>query len=94
MSGSRKRWPRRGEVYAIDFGPPRGHELAGTRPCLVVQNDVGNQYSGVTIVAIITGNLKVAALPIGVFVKRASGAVWIKTAWSIAAMCTRWTRAV
>jgi mRNA interferase MazF len=47
--------------------------MAGTRPCLVVQNDVGNQYSGVTIVATITGNLKVASLPIGVFLKRGSG---------------------
>src|SRR5438128_405854 len=66
---NRTRWPRRGEVYLLDFGEPRGHEMAGLHPCVVLQNDLGNQFGGATIVAAITGNLKVAALPIGVSVK-------------------------
>jgi mRNA interferase MazF len=35
-------------------------------PALVIQNDVGNRASGLTIVAAITSNLRVADLPVGV----------------------------
>lgn len=45
---------RRGEIYWVDFGIPRGSEQGGQRPALVVQNDVGNAYSSTTIVAAIT----------------------------------------
>jgi mRNA interferase MazF len=69
MARSRNRWPRRGEVYLLDFGEPRGHEMASVHPCVVLQNDTGNQFGGTTIVAAITGNLRAAALPIGVRIK-------------------------
>lgn len=58
--------PRRGEIYYIDFGSPPGAEIAGPHPALVIQNDVGNQASQLTIVAAITSNLRVARLPVGV----------------------------
>ena len=45
---------KRGEIYWVDFGVPRGSEQIGTRPALVIQNDVGNQHSATTIVAAIT----------------------------------------
>lgn len=35
---------RRGEIYLADLDPVRGHEQAGTRPALIIQNDIGNQY--------------------------------------------------
>ena len=35
----------RGEVYYADLDPVYGHEQGGTRPVLVLQNDVGNFYS-------------------------------------------------
>lgn len=73
MAKQRDRWPRRGEVYLLDFGDPGGHEMAGLHPCVIVQNDSGNQFAGTTIVAVITGNLKVARLPVGVLVKSSSG---------------------
>lgn len=73
MARQRNRWPRRGEVYLLDFGETGGHEMEGRRPGLVLQNDVGNQFAGTTIIAAITGNLKVARLPIGVLVKSGSG---------------------
>ena len=60
--------PRRGEIYFLDFSPSKGSEMKGPHPALVVQNDVGNKVSGLTIVAAITSNLKVAELPVGVFV--------------------------
>lgn len=45
---------RRGSIYWVDFNPARGSELRGTRPALVVQNDIGNRFSRTTIIAAIT----------------------------------------
>jgi mRNA interferase MazF len=36
---------RRGEIYWVEFDPVKGSEQSGLRPALVVQQDVGNQYS-------------------------------------------------
>ncbi len=46
--------PRRGEVYLVSFDPTLGAEIRKTRPALVVQNDVANRWSPVTIVAAIS----------------------------------------
>lgn len=46
---------RRGDVVDIDFEPARGHEIGKTRPAVVVQNDIGNQYSPLIIVVPIRG---------------------------------------
>ena len=35
----------RGEIYYAALDPVYGHEQGGTRPVLVLQNDVGNYYS-------------------------------------------------
>lgn len=45
----------RGEVLEIDFNPAKGSEPDKIRPGVVIQNDVGNKYSSVIIVAAITG---------------------------------------
>ena len=45
---------RRGEIYLVDWSTGRGSEQSGVRPSLVVQNDVGNEFSSTTIVAAIT----------------------------------------
>jgi mRNA interferase MazF len=47
-------FPRRGEIYMVDFNPARGSEQAGIRPAIIVSNDVSNQHSPVVIVAAIT----------------------------------------
>jgi len=47
-------WPKRGEIYWVDWNPRRGSEQGGLRPALAIQNNVGNQYSPTTIVAAIT----------------------------------------
>ena len=62
------RQPKRGEIYFLDFSPSKGREIKGPHPALVIQNDVGNRVSGLTIVAAITSNLKVAELPIGILI--------------------------
>src|ERR1039457_2006181 len=43
-------FPRRGEIYLVAFDPTVGHEIQKTRPAVVVQNDISNQYSPITIV--------------------------------------------
>ena len=61
--------PKRGEIYFLDFSPSKGREMRGSHPALIIQNDVANKVSGLTIVAAITSNLKVAELPVGVLIK-------------------------
>ena len=47
-------YPRRGEVFLVRFDPTLGAEIQKTRPALILQNDVGNRYSPLTIVAAIS----------------------------------------
>jgi mRNA interferase MazF len=61
--------PRRGEIYWLDFNPATGNEMRDLHPALVVQNDVANRASALTIVAAITSNLRVATLPVGVLLE-------------------------
>jgi len=49
---------RRGDIYRVDFGIPRGSEQGGQRPALIVQNDTGNVSSPTTIIAAITSRKK------------------------------------
>ena len=43
---------RRGDVVIVELNPTRGNEQRGdNRPCLVVQNDTGNEFSPTTIIA-------------------------------------------
>lgn len=42
---------RRGDIVIVSLDPTQGSEQRGTRPCLVVQNDVGNEHAPTTIVA-------------------------------------------
>lgn len=50
--------PKRGEVYLVSFDPAQGAEIQKTRPALILQNDIGNRHSPVTIVAAITSNVQ------------------------------------
>jgi mRNA interferase MazF len=45
---------RRGDIYWIDWSPSRGSEQRGRRPALVIQNDIGNEFSPTTIIAALT----------------------------------------
>jgi mRNA interferase MazF len=42
---------KRGEIWWVDLNPTIGSEAGKIRPCLILQNDVGNQSSTTTIVA-------------------------------------------
>jgi mRNA interferase MazF len=54
---------RRGDVFFADLSLGLGSEQGGTRPVLILQNDIGNQYSPTTIVAVITSQLSKVKLP-------------------------------
>lgn len=45
---------RRGQLYYAELDPVVGCEQAGTRPVLVVSNDIGNRYSPVIVAVPIT----------------------------------------
>ena len=45
---------RRGDVYLANLDPYIGSEQGGTRPVVVLQNDVGNRYAPTLIVATVT----------------------------------------
>lgn len=61
-------FPRRGDIYLVEFDPARGHEVKKTRPALVIQNDIGNRHSPVTIVAAVTSKLSPVPYPVDVTV--------------------------
>ncbi|HOB86353.1 MAG TPA: type II toxin-antitoxin system PemK/MazF family toxin [Bacillota bacterium] len=54
---------KRGYIFYADLSPVVGSEQGGTRPVLVVQNDIGNRYSPTVIVAAITSQIDKAKLP-------------------------------
>lgn len=66
-------YPKRGEVYLVDFDPTVGSEIQKTRPALVLQNDVSNQYSPVTIVAAITSQFDQTLYPNEVLIQAPEG---------------------
>src|SRR5580704_16618239 len=45
----------RGAVVEVNLDPVVGSEANKIRPCVVIQNDVGNRFSPIVIVAAITG---------------------------------------
>jgi mRNA interferase MazF len=45
---------KRGDILLVDLEPVKGSEQGKVRPCLVIQNDVGNKNSPTTIVVAIT----------------------------------------
>lgn len=53
----------RGDIYYADLDPVIGSEQGGTRPVLIIQNNVGNKYSPTTIVAAISSRIKKPQMP-------------------------------
>ena len=45
----------RGSVIEVNLDPGLGSEPRTTRPCVVIQNDIGNKFSPTSIIAVITG---------------------------------------
>ena len=52
-------FPKRGEVWLVNWNPARGSEQAGRRPALIIQNDIGNEKAPTTIVAAISSSVRI-----------------------------------
>lgn len=62
---------RQGEIYWLHFGPVEGSAPAGRRPALVVQHDRFNRSAiATTVVAAVTSNLRLGAMPGNVPLRR------------------------
>jgi len=66
-------YPRRGEVYLVNFDPVIGSEIRKTRPALILQNDIGNRHSPLTIVSAITSQYEEPLYPTEVLLKVGEG---------------------
>jgi len=64
---------RRGDVWLANLDPVVGSETGKTRPVLIVQNDVANEYSPVVIVAALTSAVGAKDYPTEVPVRPPEG---------------------
>src|SRR3979490_2857389 len=58
--------PKRGEIYLTALDPKVCREIQKTRPALIVQNDVSNRLTEITIVAPITSTVRFPLNPVHV----------------------------
>jgi len=66
--------PFRGMVVEVSLDPVVGHEQGRSRPCVVVQNDIGNRFSSTTIVVPLTDAAHIKKpSPIYVLIKKGDG---------------------
>lgn len=61
----------RGDIVIVELNPTRGSEQRGTRPCLVVQNDIGNANAPTSIVVPFTTSVGDRLYPFEVLVTAA-----------------------
>jgi mRNA interferase MazF len=66
-------YPKRGDVYLVNFDPTLGAEIRKTRPALIVQNDIANRHSPITIVAALTSQFEDPLYPTEVLVPAREG---------------------
>src|SRR2546422_7196159 len=64
---------RRGEVYLVTFDPTIGSEIQRPRPAIIMQNDVANRHSPITIVAAITSQFEEPLYPTEVLITPPEG---------------------
>jgi len=60
----------RGDIFLINFEPVLGSEQGRTRPAVIIQNNISNQFSPLTIVAPITSRVYEKEYPTNVFLKK------------------------
>ena len=71
--------PKRGEIYLVSFDPTVGAEIQKTRPALVLQNDIANEHSPITIVAAITSQFDDTLYPTEVLVQPPEGGLTVNS---------------
>ena len=73
MAARKQLTPKRGEIYLTKFDPAKGVEIKKTRPALILQNDISNSHSPLTIVAGISSQFGESLYPTEVFIKSPEG---------------------
>ena len=49
-------YPKKEEIYLVNFDPTVGHEVKKKRPALILSNNIHNQYSPLVTVAPLSSN--------------------------------------
>ena len=65
-------YPRKGEIYLVNFDPTIGHEVKKKRPALIISNDIHNQYSPLVTVAPLSSNID-KVYPFEVYISKGMG---------------------
>jgi mRNA interferase MazF len=66
----------RGDIYLVNLDPIVGKEIGKARPAVIIQNNIGNKFSPVVIIAPISSVKEITkALPIMVFIEKGEGGV-------------------
>lgn len=60
---------KRGDILIVNFEPVKGSEQGRIRPAVVIQNDMLNKYSPLTIVAPVTSKVYEKEYPTNVFIR-------------------------
>jgi mRNA interferase MazF len=71
--------PLRGEIYLVSFNFTIGAEIQKTRPATILQNDIANEYSPITIVAAITSQFEDKLYPTEVLIQPPEGGLTINS---------------
>ena len=64
---------KRGDIWLVNLDPTIGHEIKKSRPAVIIQNDLGNKYSPITIIAPITSQCIEKIYPVEVIVEENAG---------------------
>ncbi len=64
-------YPKKGEIYLVNFEPTVGHEAKKKRPALILSNNIHNQYSPLVTVAPLSSNIN-KVYPFEVYVTKKS----------------------
>ena len=61
---------KRGEIFLANLEQTKGSEQRGIRPVLIIQNDISNKHSPVTIIAAITSKIFEKEYPTNIFISK------------------------
>jgi len=61
---------KKGDIFLVNLEPVKGHEQGGIRPSLIIQNDIFNKFSPLTIIAPITSKIYSKEYSTNVFISK------------------------
>jgi mRNA interferase MazF len=61
---------KRGDIVLAKLESVKGSEQGGIRPCLIIQNNISNEFSPLTIIAPITSKIYTKNYPTNVFLEK------------------------